>query len=273
MRLMDCENQEMEVNKQLLRLWMLEVKATIEIGKSMLSIMNGTASLLFFLCFTLTATGQSHFIGAKGGYSWTNIATDAFAIHKTQPGFSFGLTYDFVTGKKFSFGSELLYEKRGYTNELIITDDQGNPTGQNYSFSTHYNYFTVPLKFGYSVGNKFFGFASIGVCPAVLLSATMTVPVFTINGPFLSYEGDSTLTLSDPSKFDFSALAEMGCGYTITNSFAVTATFRYQYSFTSLTNENYFNDYYINNYGMTLSVGFKYNLSNKSQLKSSPGTE
>lgn len=114
---------------------------------SMLSILNGTASLLFFLCFTLTATGQSHFIGVKGGYSWTNIATDAFAIHKTQPGFSFGLTYDFVTGKKFSFGSELLYEKRGYTNELIITDDQGNPIGQNwqelfngngFSFSKNY---------------------------------------------------------------------------------------------------------------------------------------
>lgn len=33
MRLMDCENQEMEVNKQLLRLGMLEVRATIEIGK------------------------------------------------------------------------------------------------------------------------------------------------------------------------------------------------------------------------------------------------
>ena len=237
------------------------------------SVMKYITSLLLCSCFALNVVGQSHFIGVKSGYSWTNIATDAFAIHKTQPGFSFGLTYDFVTGKKFSFGSELLYEKRGYTNAFIITDDQGNPTGQKYSFSTHYNYFTVPLKFGYSVGNRFFGFASIGVCPAVLLSATMTVPVFTINGPFLSYEGDSTLTFSDPSKFDFSALAEMGCGYTITNSFAVTTSFRYQYSFTSLTNENYFNDYYINNYGMTLSLGIKYNLSHKLQLETAPTTE
>lgn len=239
----------------------------------MLSIMNGIVSLLFFLCFTLTATGQSHFIGAKGGYSWTNIATDAFAIHKTQPGFSFGLTYDFVTGKKFSFSSELLYEKRGYTSEFIITNDQGNPTGQMYSFSTHYNYFTVPVKFGYSVGNRFFGFAGIGVCPAVRLSATMTVPVFTINGPYLSYEGDSTMSLSNPSKFDFGALTEIGCGYTITNSFTITTSFRYQYSFTSLTNENYFKDYYIKNYGMTLSVGMRYNLSHKLHAEIIPNVE
>jgi hypothetical protein len=32
-RLMDCENQEIAVNKQLLRLWIPEVRATIEIRK------------------------------------------------------------------------------------------------------------------------------------------------------------------------------------------------------------------------------------------------
>lgn len=231
------------------------------------------SSLLLFSCFALTVAGQNHFVGVKGGYSWTNIATNAFAIHETQPGFSAGLTYDFVTKKKLSFGAELLYDRRGYTNELIFTDNQGNPTGEKYSIPTYYNYFALPLKFGYSVGKKFFGFASISVCPALLQKATVTVPLFTYNSPDVTYRGDSTVVLTNPSKFDISGLAEIGCGYQITNRFTVATSFRYQYSFTSLTNENYFKNYYINNYGMTLSLGIKYNLSYKSQTETAPTTK
>jgi hypothetical protein len=229
------------------------------------------ATLLLFPFFALTVSGQDNFIGIKGGYSLTNIATNAFAIHETQPGFSFGLTYDFVTKKNLLFGAEFLYEKRGYTNELIFTDNQGNPTGEKYSIPIHYIYFALPIKFGYSVGKKFFGFASIGVCPALLQKATVTYPTF--NYPEGTYKGDTTYFFSNPSEFDISGLAEIGCGYSITNRFTIATSFRYQYSFTSLTDENYFKNYYINNYGMTLRLGIKFNLTYKSQTKTAPTTQ
>lgn len=230
-------------------------------------------SLFLFSCFSLTLAGQNYFIGLKGGYSWTNIATNVFSIHETQPGFSVGLTYDIVTKKKLSFGAEFLYDKRGYTNELIFTDVIGNPTGEKYSIPTHYNYFSFPLKFGYGGGSNFFGFTSIGVCPALLQKATITLPLFSYNFSDITHRGDSTVVLTKPSKFDISGLAEIGCGYKITNRFVGTISFRYQYSFTSLTNENYFKNYYINNYGMTLSLGMKYNLAYKSPGANEPTTK
>jgi hypothetical protein len=216
--------------------------------------------------------GQNHFIGIKGGYSWTNIATDAFEIHKTQAGFSTGLTYDFVAKKKFSFSAELLYEQRGFIDELILTT-QWNPSGEKYSVPFHFNYFALPLKFGWGFGNKFFGFANIGVSPAMLQKATATLPVFNYNPPNLIHKEDSTVVLTNPSEFDISGLAEVGCGYKISKKFTVTTSLRYQYSFTSITNKNFYKDYYMNHYQMTLSLSIKYNLSFKSQSETVPPTK
>jgi hypothetical protein len=216
--------------------------------------------LNFFFLFTF---GQTQFIGFKGGYSLTNISTNAFDVHETQPGFSIGITYDYETKNKITFGTEFLYESRGYKNEIIFTDNQGNPTGVKYPTPNHYNYFALPLKFGYKFGDKFFVLANIGVAPALLQKATITFPLF--NYPSITYIGDTTVIFTNPSKFDISGFVEIGCGYQISNRFSVVSSFRYQYSFTSMTNDNYFKNYYINNYGTTLSLGIKYILPSKAK--------
>jgi hypothetical protein len=221
-------------------------------------------SLLLFSCFAVPVAGQNHLIGIKGGYSWTNISTDAFPNHETLRGFAAGLTYDYITRKKFSLGAELLYDQRGYKDELIFTDEHGNQIGEKYAVPVHYNYLSLPLKLGYIMGNNFFGFANIGFCPALLQKVTATIPLFTYSAPDLIYRGDSTIEIKGPSKFDLGGFVEIGCGYKIKNRFTFVAAFRSQYSFTSMTNEDFFRYYYIRHYGMTLSLGIKYNLSHRS---------
>jgi Outer membrane protein beta-barrel domain len=225
-------------------------------------------SLLLCSFYTFTTSGQNHFIGVKGGYGWMNASMNLFTETKTQPGFAAGLTYEFQTKKKISLGAELLYERRGFINEILFSDIQGNLTGEKYPTHYRYDYFSLPLKVGYTIGNKFFGFGNIGVCPAILSQASWKLPTFHAD---MTQRGDTIIYFTEkPSKFNIAGLAEIGCGYKISNHFSIATSFRFQYSFSSLTNDNYFKNYYIRHRGMILSLAIKYNLSYKSQTTEEP---
>lgn len=204
----------------------------------------------------LKVTGQNHLIGIKGGGNSTNITSNNFVTqHDNRTGLSAGLTYEYLFKKHFSVGADFIYNQRGFTNDIIFTDDFGNPTGEKYTTKFNYDYVSLPIKTGFNIGNKLFGFTNIGVIPSLLVNAKSIFPTFNADGKL---SGNETFDVTNRvSKFDFAGIAEIGAGYKFKNRFWFFTSFAYQYSFTTITNSEYFSNSKIRHNGITLSIGLK----------------
>ncbi len=212
---------------------------------------------LFILTIsTLKVAGQNHFIGVKGGANSTNITSSNFLSQTdSRTGLAAGLTYEFLINKHFSIGSDLIYNQRGFTNDIVFTDNLGNPTGEKYTTKFNYDYISLPIKTGFNFGTKLYGFTNIGVIPSLLVDAKTTTPTFDTDGKLT---GNETFDVtSRVTKFDFAGLAEIGGGYKFKDRYWLFTSFAYQYSFTTITNSNYFANSKIRYNGMALTIGLK----------------
>jgi hypothetical protein len=208
------------------------------------------------IVISIPTFGQNHFIGLQGGINWTNVNSSNFlSSNDNRTGFNSGLTYQYFLNERFNLGIDLLYFQKGFTNEIVFTDEFGNPTGESATSTFNYDYLSVPLKGGIVIGDKFSGFANLGIIPSILLDAKTTTPA--IEG----FQEETTDNVTDRvTKFDIGGLVEIGASYKITPGFLLSATFGYQHSFTSITNDNYFSNAEVRHYGMILSIGLKYAL-------------
>jgi hypothetical protein len=212
---------------------------------------------LFILTIsTLKVAGQNHLIGLKGGVNSTNITSSNFlSQNNSRTGLTAGLTYEFLIKKHFSIGADLIYNQRGFTNDIIFTNNLGNPTGEKYTTKFNYDYVSLPIKTGFKIGNKIFGFTNIGVIPSLLVDAKTISPTFNTVG---NVTGSETFDVtSRVTKFDFAGLAEIGGGYKFKDRYWLFTSFAYQYSFTTITNSEYFAISKIRHNGMTLTIGLK----------------
>jgi len=216
--------------------------------------------ILLAILSSFGAIAQKHLIGIKGGASWTNVHTSNFNFDtKSRTGYLVGMTYDYKLTDKFSIGAEVLYGQRGFNIVFVPFDDFGLPFSMDVEDTkSKYDYLSIPIKASYSVGNKLFGFGSIGVIPAFLTKAvTVTPPI-----SFFGFTIDETTTeiTKDVSRFDLAAFAEMGIGYKFNDTYLLYLSFGYNHSFLTITNDDYFSESKIRNYGMPLMLGFKYAL-------------
>jgi len=216
--------------------------------------------LIILTITTLKVAGQNHLIGVKGGANWTNITSSNFLNqNEYRTGLSAGLTYEYLLKKHFSVGADLKYNQRGFTNAIIFTDNLGNPTDEKHTTKFNYDYVSLPIKTGFNIGNKFFGFTNIGVIPSLLVNAKTTMPTFNTDG---KVTGNETFDVTNRvTKFDFAGLAEIGGGYKFKNRYWLFTSFVYQNSFTTITNSEYFVNSKLKHTGMTLTLGLKCSLT------------
>lgn len=215
--------------------------------------------LLILTITTLKVAGQNHFVGLKGGANLTNISSTFVSQHDNRTGIYTGLTYDYLLKKHFSVSADLIYNQRGFTNDIIFTDDLGNPTGEKYTTKFNYDYVSLPIKTGLNLGNKFYGYTNIGVIPSLLINAKTISPTFNVDG---KVTGNETFDMTNKvTKFDFACLAEIGGGYKFKNRYWLYTSLAYQYSFTTITNSKYFANSTIRHYGISLTIGLKYALT------------
>jgi len=215
-------------------------------------------NLLFIILTisTLKVAGQNHLIGVKGGANSTNITSSNFLSQSdSRTGLTAGLTYEFLFKNHFSIGADLIYNQRGFTNDLVFTDNLGNPTGEKYTTTFNYDYVSLPIKTGFNIGTKLYGFTNIGLIPSLLVDAKTTTPTFDTDAKFTGYE---TFDLTNRvSKFDFAGLVEIGGGYKFKERYWLFTSFSYQHSFTTITNSEYFVNSKIRHNGMALTIGLK----------------
>ncbi len=215
--------------------------------------------LIILTATTLKVAGQNHLFGVKYGINQTNITTSSNFVdqHDFRTGISAGLTYEYLFKKHFSLGADLIYNQRGFTfrNEIVFTDNLGNPASEKYITKFNYDYISVPIKAMYNIGNKFYGFTNIGVIPSILFDAKTTTSTFGTDGKLTGKRNFDVTSLV--SKFDFAGLVEIGGGYKFKNGFWLYTSFAYQHSFTTITNSKYFSYSKIQHNGMTLTLGLK----------------
>ena len=212
--------------------------------------------LLLLTFVTVTANGQNHFIGVKGGVNWTNVTAKNFVSDiNYRTGFAVGLSYDYIFKKNFIVGADILYNQRGFTTDIIFTDEHGNLTGQKATMNYNYDYLTIPLKVGYHYGKSFYCFVNIGLTPAILMDAQTIIPKI----KFLPSEKHDVT--DRVNKFDIGGIIEIGVGYKFIDRFWLYSSFSYQNSFTTITNSDYFANSKIRHNGMTISIGLKYALT------------
>ncbi len=198
---------------------------------------------LLIVLFAVPVFGQNHFIGLKGGINWTNVIADNFlSDNDYRNGFVGGLTYEYEFKKKFHIGLDLVYAQKGFNNDIIFTDENGNPIGEKATSGFYYDYLSLPIKGGFSLGNNFAGFLNLGIVPSLLINAETIIPTDKV------------------TKFDFGGLIEIGRSYKFKERFLLFTSVAYQQSFTVITNEDYFSNGKAKHYGMTLSIGLKYAL-------------
>lgn len=167
--------------------------------------------LIILTISTLKVVGQNYLIGVKGGVNSTNITSRNFLSQSySRTGLTGGLTYEFLFKKHFSIGADLIYNQRGFTNDLVFTYNLGNPTGEKYITTFNYDYVSLPIKTGFNIGTKLYGFTNIGVIPSLLVDAKTTTPTCDTDAKFT---GNETLDVTNRvSKFDFAGLVEIGGG-------------------------------------------------------------
>ncbi len=221
--------------------------------------------------FSLSLLGQNNQIGIKGGLNMTNVTTKNFLNDNIdRTGYSCGLTYEHLFKKgtlsakghpgnsSQAFGLDIIYTQRGFENDIIFTDNYGNPTGIKRRSFYNYDYISIPIKVGFNIGNKLYFFTNIGACPSILIKATTETPSVDAMG---NVTGTATFDVTaNVSKFDFAAFAEMGIGFKFKDRLWLFSSFTYQRSFTTISNTNYFAGSKILHYGKTISIGLKYSL-------------
>lgn len=220
-------------------------------------------SLLILIISTIKVNGQNHLIGVIGGTNLTNIATNMTSSSLNESnyrkGLTAGITYMYLIRERFSIGADFIYNQRGYSSDIIFTDDYGNPTGEKHPLIYDYDYVSLPIKTGFNIGNKLYGFTTIGIIPSILVNAKMTEPTFEVNNNSdVILTGHQTIDISDfTRRFDLAGFAEIGGGYKFKDCFWLFTSFTYQHSFTTIENKQ------IRHNGMTVSIGVKSVLTKK----------
>ncbi len=215
------------------------------------------AILIILLITTLNLNAQTHFIGIKGGVNWTNVTSTNFPSNiNYRTGLSSGLTYEYLTMKHFSFSMDFFYNQRGFTNDIIFINNLVNPSGQKVTCKSNYDYFSVPIKAAYNIGGNIYGFINIGVSPSFLINAKYESPIINSNNKFA---GKETIDVTDKAtRFDLVGLIEIGGAYKLTDKLILFSSFAYQRSFIAFSNSEYLSNSKAKHYGMSLSLGLKY---------------
>lgn len=217
---------------------------------------------LFILTFSsLEINGQKHLFGFKSGVNLTNITSRNFLKNSdNRKSLNVGFNYEYLLKKHFSIGFDLIYNKLGFANDIIFTDNLGNPTGEKYTTKYNYDYISFPLKTGFNIGTKFCGFTNVGIIPSFLINAKTISPTFDQD---INLSGYETFKVTNyVSKFNFSGLFEIGGRFTINDRYLFFTSMSYFQSFTSITNSNYFSSSKIRHHGFSLNIGLKYSINN-----------
>jgi hypothetical protein len=223
--------------------------------------------LISFNLLFLKLEGQVNVLGVRTGLSQSNVKSTAISFpvqfkignsikYEKRNGTLLGLSYEHINRKHFSLGVEVNYNQRGISS-FVITDSIGYPIAESEKYPTdyNYNYFSIPVKVGYNLGKKIYGFVNLGVVSSILSNSFVETPIIGANGVLVKYEKNDIT--NRVNKFDFAGIYEFGVGYKYKDKFWFYSSFENLRSFNSFSNLNYYNNHKIKHSLKVLSLGIK----------------
>jgi hypothetical protein len=160
--------------------------------------------VLSTVVFTVFAQDSKFIIGVEAAVirtrPWGEDVTDAInPIKSISP----GLNLEYLLNSNFSLKSGLVYERKGWTNEITHVNGHYQPIGTQ-DHTAHFDYLTIPVMVSYSTKGTVRFYVNGGTYFGFLLSNTITLGEF----------GDSpeeTIDVKEETKtFDFGL--SFGCG-------------------------------------------------------------
>lgn len=174
---------------------------------------------------------QSHLVGIRAGINYSDIIIKGLSPY-SEPmlGLVGGLKYEMILADNNSIGVDILFNQQGL--EFI-------------SGKYRYDYISVPIKYGYVIGNRIKFTPKVGIQPSLLLNAMYSGATYDEDGNLI---GNGILNIyTDSPKFDLAGIAELELGFGI-ERLEIFTLLSFNYSLPS------FSDHY----GITLSIGLKY---------------
>lgn len=214
--------------------------------------------LFLFVLAGFGVQAQTHLLGINLGTNSSSISSNAvFGSPTLRLGFLGGLTYEYILKNKLSFGTDILFNQRGFRQSTIFTDRFGQPLGTSNS-EYRFDYLSIPVKIWYYYGNRIFGFGNIGIVSSFLLSAEYIYPTLNISGEIV--EQPPVESTSSYSSFNLGGRVEIGGGYKINERFWLTASAAYLHSLTPTKVTGFLNDLQLNQFDFNFNLGMKYTL-------------
>lgn len=219
--------------------------------------------LVLILVYSSFLNGQNYSIGLKTGINRMNFKSENnFINHDYNTRIGGGFTYQYNFINKVHLGLEILYDPKGVKSVWKRTITDGN-TGETFVIAQkpgYYNfeYISLPIKTGYSIGDKYTCFFNIGIAPSFLIKAEETIPNFYNDNELLKKDYTDVV-----NKFDIYGFLEVGLNYKMKKTYNLFTALSYEQSFTTISNSNYFPDENIRHYGFNLSFGINYAFDKK----------
>jgi len=219
----------------------------------------------FFYLTSSQSIAQESYFGIQSGVTITNVKADASLFNlESQIGVFCEVNYEHLIKNKHSFELGLLYNQKGYMNRLRFTDENGMPITSGNNSYQDYNYLGLPIKYGFRMNGKFSFTGSIGLVPAILLSATLRLPIFhnPSGGQFVPNGEYSKRENSDSfSSFELSSIIELEAAFKISPRMNLVGIGSFQYGLTNIYGGNNSPDNKVINYGALFGLGLKYKLA------------
>ena len=190
--------------------------------------------LFLFSILTFSIYAQSNSIGVFGGL---NVSNANVSVTKTENpdgnigfnrksliGFVGGLKYQRVFNIPFVLDVEMIMNQLGYQvhydkiepNEHVVVVNQVDKE------IIRYNYISIPILFGYKVGDV------LSVTPKIGFQSS-----YLINGVSMSNTGNNDMDLKHHNRFDLAGVVELELGYMLYENWGVFACCDGMYSFTN----------------------------------------
>jgi hypothetical protein len=163
---------------------------------------------LIILLMSSSAICAQQFFGMKAGLNSSNLTSIEPVPHfKDGQGLLQAVTYEYFFTSHFSVGADLMYNLRGFSH-LVKVRDYATYEVVVGRETYRYRYFSIPVKVGYTFGNRLFGFVSAGAMPSFFMEGTTTAPIFENNKvDYLTY-----ISSRGVKKFELGAIGEVGAG-------------------------------------------------------------
>jgi hypothetical protein len=215
--------------------------------------------LLTLGCFVLLAAAaygqKEQYLEVKVGVNAGNYTFKGTTFDPdTRNAFTAGIGYEYFITKQFSIGGGILYNPRGYTDEVTYRDDKNQVIGGGKT-TLRYNYVSVPIKAGFTSKGRTFLFANIALLPSFFVGGKAEFPQLDSNSKTVTMVS-TKLDSKDLRKVDVGGMIEAGGGYRLKRCL-LFLSLAYQRSFTPLTRNSPPKSVDLYNYGIALTAGMK----------------